>query len=49
MRALLLVGVIVGLAIWVVSLRQRLRAAQVRGDMYRDAAVRLERRVHEQP
>jgi hypothetical protein len=42
MRTLFWVGVAAGLALWVVSLRQRLWAAQMRGDMYRDAAVRLE-------
>jgi hypothetical protein len=38
-------GVMIGLALWVVSLRRQLRAAQRRGDMYRDAAVRLDRIV----
>jgi hypothetical protein len=34
-----------GLAVWVVSLRQRLQAAQMRGDMYRDIAARLDRQI----
>ena len=38
-----LIGVVAGLALWIVSLRQQLRAARQRGDMYRDAAVRLDR------
>jgi hypothetical protein len=45
MRTLFWVGVVVGLALWVAALQQRLRAAQQRGDMYRDAAVRLDRMV----
>jgi hypothetical protein len=33
--------------IWIVDLRRRLRAAQMRGDMYRDISARLDRRVAE--
>ncbi|HWQ13950.1 MAG TPA: hypothetical protein VNL77_14215 [Roseiflexaceae bacterium] len=43
MRILFWIGVVAGLALWIVSLHQRLRAAQMRGDMYRDAAMRLDR------
>jgi hypothetical protein len=42
MRVLFWVGVTAGLALWIASLRRQLRAAQLRGDMYRDAAVRLD-------
>jgi hypothetical protein len=38
-------GVIACLAGWIISLRQRLRAAQMRGDMYHDIAVRLDRQI----
>ncbi|MFL5804393.1 MAG: hypothetical protein ACJ8CR_21945 [Roseiflexaceae bacterium] len=37
--------IVAGLAGWVISLRQRLRAAQMRGDMYRDIATRLDRQI----
>lgn len=33
--------------IWITDLRRRLRAAQMRGDMYRDISARLDRRVAE--
>lgn len=45
MRALFWVGVVAGLVLWIVSLQRRLDAAQRRGDMFRDAAVRLERQA----
>jgi hypothetical protein len=38
---------IAGMAVWITSLRQRLRAAQMRGDMYRDIAARLDRQLVE--
>ena len=38
-------AVVAGLAGWIISLRQRLRAAQMRGDMYRDIATRLDRQI----
>jgi hypothetical protein len=34
-------------AVWIVILRRRLEAAQMRGDMYRDISVRLDRRIAE--
>jgi hypothetical protein len=47
MRRLFWAVVLAGLAGWIVSLRQRLRAAQMRGDMYRDIAARLDRQIVE--
>jgi hypothetical protein len=32
---------------WIFALQRRLRAAQMRGDMYRDISARLDRRVVE--
>jgi hypothetical protein len=32
---------------WIASQRQQLRAARMRGDMYRDIAARLDRQVVE--
>lgn len=40
-------GVVAGALIWVVELRRRLRAAMMRGDMYRDISARLDRRLAE--
>jgi hypothetical protein len=37
--------VIAGMAGWIISLRQRLQAAQIRGDMYRDIAARLDQQL----
>ena len=36
-----------GVAMWIVALQRRLRAAQMRGDMYRDIAARLDRQLVE--
>ncbi|MCU0491207.1 MAG: hypothetical protein MUD01_06450 [Chloroflexaceae bacterium] len=36
-----------GAAMYIVSLRRQLQAAQMRGDMYRDISARLDRRVAE--
>jgi hypothetical protein len=36
---------LVAAAAWIVVLRRRLEAAQMRGDMYRDISVRLDRRI----
>ncbi len=36
-----------GMGIWIASLRQRLYAARMRGDMYRDIAARLDRQLVE--
>jgi len=47
MRMLFWVVAFVGLATWILSLQRRLQAAQMRGDMYRDVAARLDRRVVE--
>jgi hypothetical protein len=33
------------MVVWVISLRQRLQAAEMRGDMYRDIAARLDRQI----
>jgi hypothetical protein len=38
---------LVSAGIWIVDLRRRLRAAHMRGDMYRDISARLDRRVAE--
>jgi hypothetical protein len=38
---------LVGAGIWIADLRRRLRAAHIRGDMYRDISARLDRRVAE--
>lgn len=45
MRMLIGAIIIGGLIAWVVSLQRRLQAAQMRGDMYRDVAARLDQRV----
>jgi hypothetical protein len=47
MRTLAWATVVAGLVLWVVQLQRRLRAAEMRGDMYRDIAARLDRRVAE--
>ena len=47
MRTLFWIGVIIGMAVWIVSLQRRLEAAQMRGDMYRDISTRLDRKVVE--
>jgi len=47
MRTLFWIVVLAGAAGWIVSLRQRLRQAQMRGDMYRDIAARLDRQIVE--
>jgi hypothetical protein len=47
MRRWFWVIAVAGMAGWVASLRQRLRAAQMRGDMYRDIAARLDRQIVE--
>lgn len=38
---------LVGMILWIVALQRRLRAAQMRGDMYRDISARLDRRLVE--
>jgi hypothetical protein len=47
MRVLFGAALIVGMALWIISLQRRLRAAQMRGDMYRAIAARLDQRVVE--
>ena len=47
MRMLFWFGAVVGLTAWIVALQRRLQAAQMRGDMYRDIAVRLDRQLVE--
>lgn len=47
MSSLLRIAVLAGIAFWIVNLQRSLRAAQLRGDMYRDIAARLDRRVAE--
>ncbi|NOK63099.1 MAG: hypothetical protein GFH27_549279n470 [Chloroflexi bacterium AL-W] len=47
MRSWLWIIVGISLVIWVVSLQRRLRAAQMRGDMYRNISARLDRRIAE--
>jgi hypothetical protein len=46
-KMLVLLLLLVGAAIWIMDLRRRLQAAQMRGDMYRDISARLDRRVAE--
>jgi hypothetical protein len=47
MRMLVWVAALAGMAFWIAALQRRLHAAQMRGDMYRDIAARLDRRVVE--
>jgi hypothetical protein len=48
MKSLLVwIALLVSAAIWIADLRRRLRAAEMRGDMYRDISARLDRRVAE--
>jgi hypothetical protein len=41
------IALLASAAIWIADLRRRLRAAEMRGDMYRDISARLDRRVAE--
>jgi hypothetical protein len=45
MRVFWWIAVIAGMAVWIISLQRRLRAARMRADMYRDIAARLDRRA----
>lgn len=45
MRSFVRAALIAGLGIWIIRLRRELRDARLRGDMYRDAAGRMERRL----
>ena len=47
MRTLFWIAVIIGMAVWIMSLQRRLHAARMRGDMYRDISARLDRKVVE--
>lgn len=47
MRTMLTLLGICGVAAWIIALQRRLQAAQMRGDMYRDIAVRLDRQLVE--
>lgn len=47
MRNILLIGLCIVLAAYVIVLQRRLQAARMRGDMYRDISARLDRRVAE--
>lgn len=47
MRTAFWLGIIGGLAAWIIVLRRQLKAAQMRGDMYRDISARLDRRITE--
>jgi hypothetical protein len=44
----LLMVLLSGSVFWILDLRRRLQAAQIRGDMYRDISARLDRRLAEQ-
>jgi hypothetical protein len=45
MRSFLWAALVGGLVVWIISLRQQLQAAEMRGDMYRDIAARLDRQI----
>ena len=47
MRKLVAILACLGAAAWIVTLQRRLQTARMRGDMYRDIAVRLDRQVSE--
>jgi hypothetical protein len=44
----LLVLLLAAAALWIMELRRRLHSALMRGDMYRDISVRLDRRLVEE-
>lgn len=46
-KTIFLLLALVAAAIWIVTLRRQLEAARMRGDMYRDISVRLDRRMAE--
>ena len=48
MRTLFMVFALGGAAAWVITLQRRLQSAQMRGDMYRDIAVRRDRQLVDQ-
>jgi len=47
MPKLIWLAIFMALTAWIVTLRRRLQAARMRGDMYRDISTRLDRRVVE--
>ena len=47
MPKLIWLAIFIALIAWIVTLRRRLQAARMRGDMYRDISTRLDRRVVE--
>ena len=47
MRTVFSLLALAGAAAWVAVLQRRLHAARMRGDMYRDIAVRLDRQLLE--
>lgn len=45
----LIVGIVGSAAVfWIIDLQRRLQAARIRGDMYRDISIRLDRRLSHQ-
>lgn len=48
MRSALWLSLAGGLLLWGLAMQRQLDAARKRGDMYRDAAARLDRRLFEQ-
>jgi hypothetical protein len=46
-RTLFLLFLLAAAVIWNLDLARRLRAAQMRGDMYHDISARLDRRIAE--
>jgi hypothetical protein len=47
MRIILWAAALLGVAIYIASLQRMLRSALLRGDMYRDIAARLDKRIAE--
>lgn len=46
-RTLFLIILLAAAVVWNMDLTRRLRAAQMRGDMYHDISARLDRRIAE--
>lgn len=46
-KTTILLVLLAAAAVWIISLRRQLEAAQMRGDMYRDISTRLDRRLAE--
>jgi hypothetical protein len=47
MRTLFAAGLVAGMVVWIFVLQRRLQAERMRGDMYRDIAGRLDRKIVE--